>query len=230
MYGGSSTIAFVRSFTHGINELHGEFGNTQVEPDPKYQKLNPISGALRPCHRGDEEFRDFSRDKTDEYLHCFWEFVHPLFPVLHKPSFTEKYQQNWPRSENDENGKSMSIEEGIFIASLNLTFAIGCQFSTSLPPSERSSVAENYYQRSRKAFAYDVLDSISVSVVQMLLLSGVYLQSTRYASRCWNVVGLAIRVAQSLALHKDLSGQRHELQLASEMKRRIWHTCVILDK
>jgi hypothetical protein len=64
----------------------------------------------------------------------------------------------------------------------------------------------------------------------MLLVSGVYLQSTRYASRCWNVIGLAIRTAQSLGLHLDLTKYRPDNQLNKEMARRIWHTCLVLDK
>ncbi|KAK1239806.1 hypothetical protein MKX08_007248 [Trichoderma sp. CBMAI-0020] len=83
---------------------------------------------------------------------------------------------------------------------------------------------------SRQVLLYDILGTTSVSVVQWLLLSGVYLQSTKYASHCWNSIGLAIRLAQSLGLHLEHPGPKSEGQLNREMRRRIWHTCVVLDR
>ena len=64
----------------------------------------------------------------------------------------------------------------------------------------------------------------------MLLLNGVYLQSTYYPNRCWNSVGLAIRVAQSLGLHNEHRTTQKRSQLQTEMGRRIWHNCMALDR
>ena len=82
----------------------------------------------------------------------------------------------------------------------------------------------------RHLLLFEVLDSTSLSLVQMLCLTGVYLQSTQHANRCWNSVGLAIRVAQSLGLHLNEVGGRKIPQLEREMRRRVWHTCVVLDR
>lgn len=121
-------------------------------------------------------------------------------------------------------------EEAIFTATLNLVFALGCKFSSFVEPSQHLSVADDFYQRSRQSYPFDILDSTSISLVQMLVLTGVYLQSTQHASRCWNSIGLAIRMAQSLGLHVDAVSHRGISQLALEMRRRIWHTCVHLDR
>lgn len=143
----------------------------------------------------------------------------------------EKYAQLWSSEDaKGIDGDLSDVNEVIFASTLNLIFSIGCQFSHSVAPQHKVAIADDFYQRSRKIFVYDMLDSISVSLVQMLVLTGVYLQSTQYASRCWNVIGLAIRTAQSLGLHLDMTKTRPESQVNREMRRRIWHSCVVMDK
>lgn len=232
VYRGSSTIAFLRSFTHGTSELTRQADTSasnnddnQAQPDP------PLSTKPLPIMEKDPSaFLLPPRWSANEYVQCFWEYIHPIFPVLHKTSFMEKYTRLWTSEGREPGGDISDVNENIFTSTLNLVFAIGCQFSASVPAQNKVSLAEDFYQRSRKVFVYDIFDSTSVSLVQMLLVSGVYLQSTRYASRCWNVVGLAIRTAQSLGLHIDVTKYRPENQLNKEMARRIWHTCFVLDK
>lgn len=233
IYGGSSTIAFVRHVTHGTHEndsavaapgsarrRDAQTGSRTVVTSPEMIRESDENAAVYPRRR-----------RADEFLHCFWEFVHPVFPVIHKTSFISKYEHIWSPGDIERHHNEISeLEDVIFSSTLNLVFALGCQFSRLIPSSNKASVADDFYQRSRHLFIFDVLDSTSVSVVQMLLVTGIYLQSTRYASRCWNVVGLAIRVAQSLGLHLDHTDRRPETQLDREMRRRVWHTCVMLDR
>jgi hypothetical protein len=170
------------------------------------------------------------RRQADNFVNCFWEFVHPLFPVLHRPTFQRKYEQLWTDSTEAHSDYVSEAEEAAFTSTLNLVFAVGCKFSSLIDPAQKSSVSDNFYQRSRQAYPFDILDSTSISLVQMLVLMAVYLQSTEYASRCWNSAGLAIRMAQSLGLHVDQSGKKGNTQLEVQMRRRIWHTCTGLDR
>ncbi|KEF56612.1 uncharacterized protein A1O9_06801 [Exophiala aquamarina CBS 119918] len=233
VYGGSSTIAFVRSFTHGASELIQQPDSRTSKGNAGHLKTDrPVSAQPLPImERDPASYLLPPRRSANDYVQCFWEYIHPLFPVLHKTSFMEKYSHLWSAEEGrDRDGDVSDVNENIFASTLNLVFAIGCQFSASVPAQNKVALAEDFYQRSRKIFVYDIFDSTSVSLVQMLLVSGVYLQSTRYASRCWNVIGLAIRTAQSLGLHLDVAKYRPENQLNKEMARRIWHTCLVLDK
>lgn len=170
------------------------------------------------------------RRQADNFLLCYWEFVHPLFPVLHRPTFLRAYERLWVDNADTQPEFATEAEEATFTSTLNLVFAIGCKFSSLVDAAQKSSVADNFYQRSRQAYPFDILDSTSISLVQMLVLTGVYLQSTEYASRCWNSVGLAIRMAMSLGLHVDNSARKAGSQVEREMRRRIWHTCVNLDR
>lgn len=228
LYGDSSTIAFARQVASG-GESHRP-SDRNMRPS---MYIIPPSGtsyktaSLEPLPPRESDADNFVlpfRRNADNYLHCFWNFVHPLFPILHKPSFTARYKSLWesqsPVGESDENVT--------FIPTLNLVFALGCQFSDLVPAEKKTKAAAAFYGRSRTLLHFDILGSIQVTVVQWLLLSALYLQSTSLATTCWTSVGLAIRLAQNLGLHLEPSVI--ECQVDREMRRRVWHTCVVLDR
>ncbi|KAL6360874.1 hypothetical protein LRP88_06582 [Fusarium phalaenopsidis] len=122
-----------------------------------------------------------------------------------------------------------ALQDAVFVSTLNIVLAIGCQFSDQVVTPRKLAIADKLYQRSKRCSMDEFLDSPTLSVVQLLLLTGVYLQSTKYANRCWHVIGSAIRAAQSIGAHLERrSDSRNQLQ--REMERRVWHTCVFLDR
>ncbi|EEU48925.1 uncharacterized protein NECHADRAFT_75561 [Fusarium vanettenii 77-13-4] len=224
MYGPSSTIAFVQF----CNETNRQGSLPEAEEQADEQPSAAIPEAIREKDPFAAVYPP--RRTADDFVRCFWEFVHPVFPVLHKTSFMSRYNLLWSADENETSNDTISeMEEVIFSSTLNIVFAIGCRFSESVPAASRASLAQTFYQRSRSIYRFEILDSMSLSAVQMLLLTGVYLQSTQQATRCWNAVGLAIRAAQSLGLHVE-SPNQSQSQLSREMRRRVWHTCLVLDK
>ncbi len=66
-----------------------------------------------------------------------------------------------------------------------------------------------FYARAKSLLSFDMLGRGSIGLVQALLLMGQYLQSTESSGLCWNVVGLAIRVAQRIGLHLGPSDSTH---------------------
>jgi len=108
---------------------------------------------------------------------------------------------------------------------LYLVFALGCQFSTLFEdPIQGGDV---YLNRAKSLLGFWVFDTGTVRVVQALLLLGVYLQSTNRPNRCWNVVGMGIRVAQGIQLHLD--SEVTDL-VEREIRRRAWWGCLLMDR
>ncbi|EME77312.1 uncharacterized protein MYCFIDRAFT_60126 [Pseudocercospora fijiensis CIRAD86] len=232
MYGPSSTVAFLRHVMPKQGTAtppdSGALDSRSINSEPRPRSAAPLPERVLPRNDGLAVLP--RRRQADNFLLCYWEFIHPLFPVLHKPTFTRKYEALWLDSEMIQREHDTEAEEAAFMSTLNLVFAIGCKFSGLVEPAQKQSVAEDFFQKSRQAYPFDVLDSNSISVVQMLVLTGVYLQSTQHASRCWNSIGLAIRMAQCLGLHVDHNGRHSMSQVELQMRRRIWHTCVSLDR
>ncbi|KIW70142.1 hypothetical protein PV04_02442 [Phialophora macrospora] len=172
-----------------------------------------------------------TRSAADRYVKAYFEFVHPIFPILHRPSFYQRYHRIWTGETDDEgNHDHTALESSIFLSTTHMTFALGCLYCDAHTPEGRNGLANQFYESARKVFSFDALDSISFEGIQLLLLQAVYLQSTAYANRCWNIVGMAIRGAQSIGLHVDSADSARTDQLRREMRRRVWHVCIIFDR
>jgi hypothetical protein len=138
------------------------------------------------------------------------------------------YERLWVSDLGEESDNE--VEDPCFIATVNIIFAIGCQFDEQNSSAGRTALADRFYQQSTSLFTIEFLDSPSLPVIQLLLLTGVYLQSTQHASRCWQTIGMAVRAAQEIGLHLENRYPTSESQHQREIRRRVWHTCVILDR
>ncbi|CAH0044582.1 unnamed protein product [Clonostachys solani] len=229
LVGESSPMAFVRSMLRTIGKNDSPLRATNTKPNDRSHHersyLSPQSqdGDLDPVSLP-------TRRVADGLVKAFWEYLHPLLPILHKPTFMRSYRLQWMGDDEAfSSHSSESQDDPPFLSTLNIVFAISCQFSDQITTTRKRVFADTFYRRSRRLFADEFLDYPTLATVQLLLLTGVYLQSTVHANRCWNVVGSAIRTAQSLGLHLDrTAGAKNQLQ--REMERRVWHTCVFFDR
>lgn len=165
-----------------------------------------------------------TREFADKYLHCYWEFFHPIFPILHRPKFHTIYSQLWQPA----TASQPKLDDAVFYSILNMVLALGCQRNESLGVSERDDLANEFYRRSVKLLSLDTLDASSLQIVQLLVLRGFYLLYSPLADRCWIVTGAAVRVAQVIGL-QSVKTEAALNQFDREMRRRVWHNCVILD-
>ena len=228
-FGASSAIALSTAVVRTINSIHNPLkpirlhflaGNTNQDRLAEQQSNNVTKQALVLP----------TRAAARKYVKSFFDCVHPIFPIIHRPSFQSKYQEVWTGDNDDDGDNDSEREDRTFLATMHMIFALGAKYSNINAQADRATIAEQFYQASRKELPLDLIDSASCEGIQLLLLQAIYLQSTRYASRCWNVVGMAVRAAQSLEFHQNLSKSPGSNQLQREMQRRIWHTCVIFDR
>ena len=125
--------------------------------------------------------------------------------------------------EFDKTWTADSPDDLLWFCLLNVIFALGARFSIN-----DDVDADIFFDRASQLLHPYILDVGSLRMVQILLLSGLYLQSTTRPNRCWSVVGLAVRIAQGLALHLNDHLQGVSI-IEHELKKRIWFGCVALD-
>lgn len=187
------------------------------------------------------------RSQADALLDDYWTYFHSLYPVLHRPSFMEKYMTLWAPSSartpphglksQPPKGYYAALDDKLFHCLLNLAFALGTQFGTAVDEGDRRELGLIFFKRAKALIDFDILARGDIFLVQMLILLGHYLQSTDMASACWNMVGLAIRVAQGIGLHHEpdyceqgCCSKGMSSQLEMEMRRRAWTSCILLDR
>ncbi|TPX08532.1 uncharacterized protein E0L32_010019 [Thyridium curvatum] len=215
-YGGSSTIAFLRQVGRA-GRVSG-YSTPRSRVLPLGDRTRRVSGLSEtpslPRRLLSKESGLASlpiRYRSDRYLGCYWEFVYPLFPLFYKPHFMATYEQLWmPRTSEPIE----TAEDTLFLCNLNLAFALGCQFCDDIDPRERLAMANQFFERSQQFMAFDFLASTEIAVVQWLLLMAVY----------------SIRMAQNMGLHLECPRSPPACQVDAEIRRRVWHTAVVLDR
>ncbi|CAH0023971.1 unnamed protein product [Clonostachys rhizophaga] len=168
----------------------------------------------------------------------YFERVFYLYPVFDRDSFESAYQSLWTPGGQHQGHPDSSLDIGLggrgggattiaFHSSLNCIFALGSAVS-DLSTSAKLTAYDVFFSRSKQNISLDLVDMNNISVVQTMLLVALTLQGTPFPDRCWNAVGMACRIAQSLGLHSMPKFDPQESRVW-KIRRRTWHGCIVLD-
>jgi hypothetical protein len=241
-YGNSSVASFMRLAGESM-PLQSYMSALRVSKNESSRPQHSDRGIWRDLGHPsvDLRFDDFSlppRSLADHLLECYWDRVHCLFPFFHRPSFEQAYENLWG-SEKASKPQLPQLNIGlggatdcapnsvVFHCALNGIFALGCHFS-DIPAEEREPAVYSFFLRAKRFVNLDLFDIGTIGVVQTLLIVSLLLQSTPYPMRCWNAIGLACRAGQGLGLHETTTHASNK-PLETEIRRRTWHGCVIMD-
>jgi hypothetical protein len=218
-FGRSSTLSFMEGIKAAISSSANLSPTDTTTPSSTHPRPRRSRSARIPINDVDALVLP-PRRTADHLVDLYFKYVHTLYPWLHEPSFRAQYEGLWttppgPTTEDDP----------LFYCLLNLVLALGCQFSTLFESSIHSG--DTFFNRAKTLLGFSIFDVGTLQVVQALLLMGSYLQSTNRPNRCWNVLGMGIRVAQGLGLHIERSGGDF---VDRETRRRVWWGCVLMDR
>lgn len=224
--GRSPSAFFGRSSTYVFTQRLKEIIASANHIPTQAHKLSRQShnAATHLCHFSSYDILLPSRKLADHLVALYFRYTHNLYPFLHRPSFMETYESIWSGNESLE-------QKPYFYASLNIIFAIGGQFSDDIPTANREEALQIYFERANKILNLESLNMTGdLQMIQALLLTCQYLQGTKKANMCWNLVGLTVRIAQSNGLHIDADETVCENRIELELRRRLWWGCMLLDK
>lgn len=167
-----------------------------------------------------EELFDLPTQAWD-MLKTFMEFRHRLSPIFHGPTIWSVFETvvNCSVEERHQHRYTLAI--------MNMMFAI-CSSHQLLPTHVAPALARRYYDIAIELLQPTLLQDWSIAKVQALLLGSRYLQSSNCPDECWNVLGVAIRIAYGLELHRP-PPETDSFNL-QETKKRVWNACFTLDK
>ncbi|KAF9894111.1 hypothetical protein FE257_009084 [Aspergillus nanangensis] len=186
------------------------------------------------------------RRHADRLLDLYFSRVHLVYPVLHQRTFVRQCDRLWQSEgarSRDPHSNTCSLlcrqksHGKMFPAMLNAVFALASLFESGSP--EQNTVqADAFFRQTQTIDLLEILDDeVGIELIQLGLLMGFYLQSTERFSKCWNITGLTIRMAQNIGLQLSLSDARKKGLLTSyitqaewEMRVRVWYGCVLLDR
>ncbi|SJL10087.1 uncharacterized protein ARMOST_13469 [Armillaria ostoyae] len=169
----------------------------------------------------------------DHLLNLYFTYVHPSFPVIHKRSFQEAYKAgpDTPPSESGArspsgspfNRRSRHVPNLLLLVMFSLASRYADDPSNPMPSPDSGVMwpAGDLYLDRAKA----------------LLLMGYREIGIGAMAQAWTYIGMAIRMAQDLGMHRSADGwARRELggklftDAELQTRRRIWYSCVVMDK
>ncbi|KAG0259367.1 hypothetical protein BG011_002675 [Mortierella polycephala] len=158
------------------------------------------------------------RDLAEHLIECFFNYVHPNMPVLHKPTFMRQYRNPDP----------LKKPSGVL---LHAMFAIASRFSNhpEIIGRDPENFGDEYFERAKRLVDLEY-ELPRQSSIQALLLMVIYrFTSAKSGGRVWVMLGMAIRMAQDLGMHRN-SARWHLPPLETEIRKRLWWACYIMDR
>ena len=222
-FGGSSAGSFIKQIRKAIdgkiefprdvepsNTILDEVQLSMLMPERESRPKSQINYVLPP------------RKVADSLMAVFWQDVYPIYPNLDRHEIETAYQSLW----SGQGG----YDEPMFLCMLNIIFALSCLLSATIKPEQREASSEVFFVRAQETLNLNMWQVGSFQSVQAFLLLSQYLQSTNDPHRCWLVIGVAIRTAQSLGLHLPETSENVSSPRARELLRKVWHGCVLQDR
>ncbi|OAP58854.1 hypothetical protein AYL99_06151 [Fonsecaea erecta] len=156
-----------------------------------------------------------------ELINLFFDFHYELSPIFHAPTLLSQIDQVIAGD------TAYRSEHRYTLAIMNMLFAIAASHHRHRADASISST-RGYYDIAMALVGPTLLFDWKVEKVQILLLGARYLQSSSSPSECWNVLGLAIRIAYGLELHRA-PGKEFDC-IMRETRKRVWYACYGLDQ
>jgi hypothetical protein len=166
------------------------------------------------------------RTTCDALLEAFIFCFHPVAPLTHIPTLRNDYNTFWELHECGwANDGSISVP---FILSALYAGAVVCQhpaLEETIPGvSDMNSVATEIYREATNALylAHFPRTPTVSNLAAYMILQGTWMREEEPLTTC-SFVGVAVRVAQMLGLHKDPSHFASGIDaIQGEVQRRVW--------
>ncbi|CAC9885796.1 unnamed protein product, partial [Aureobasidium pullulans] len=155
-----------------------------------------------------------TRAMVDVFVDAFFVRYHPVFPILHEPTFRAQYASRMARP-----------GQGIWLVLVNIVAALGA-FVTN--PSSSDDTSLSIFRTAKRYLAVNALETGNLTLVQAFGMSAMFLQKINKPNTGYNYGGVAIRMAIGLGLHKEF-GSQHMSPFKQELRRRIWWSLCVLD-
>ncbi|PGG97353.1 hypothetical protein AJ79_09224 [Helicocarpus griseus UAMH5409] len=153
-----------------------------------------------------------------QLINAYFAYFHAFIPLIDEAGFRGTFV----------NG---SRSDPRWLALLNMVFALGSVAAYTADDTSH----DMYYQRARQNLTLDSLEGAHLETVQTLaLMGGFYLHYVSQPNLANSLMGVALRMATTLGLHREFVGNgagktKHSQTLTVDLRRRVWWSLFCLD-
>ncbi|RAL15901.1 Zn(II)2Cys6 transcription factor [Aspergillus homomorphus CBS 101889] len=222
------------SGAHLLHDVGSETGRTDTPESRRQDRSLVLPKALKHLPKlqkqsprkepPDLQFAIPPRKQADNLLGLYWDYVDSAYPWLDRPSIESAYETLWVKD------GELAMNETVLHCLLNLMFATSCVASQGEPPLVRYQSSVVFFDRAQALMSYQLMDLYNFEIIQILLLTAVYLQHEKEPQKCFRIIGTAIHIAQELGLHIPETTEAMENSKERDLARQVWNGCVIMDR
>ncbi|KAI1763505.1 hypothetical protein GGR53DRAFT_497352 [Hypoxylon sp. FL1150] len=150
---------------------------------------------------------------TDAMIDAYFRVYHVSYPIIHEPTFRAQYSEVIPRPD----GNSWLVLAYV-VAAIGVFSADTRISNFDLP----------LFAQARSMMSFNLLEVGNMTLVQAFTLISNYQQKRNKPNSGYNYLGLAVRMAMGLGLHKEFQGWSIS-PLNMEMRRRVWWTLCVFE-
>ncbi|TVY43617.1 Activator of stress genes [Lachnellula occidentalis] len=225
-HGGSSGTVFVKRMREQLGSLlspqkpgSASFLPKLPRPYPSVLLDSPRSATESPLDGGLPNTVDLpSKDVARKLCEHSLDTACALLRFIHHPTFYMMFERIYELPV-----ESFGNEENQFLPLLYVVLALGCMFERQGDDYEQSYKAGidhglKYFRAARQMM--DVTDCRDIMSLQALLFMILFLQATANLSTCYSYIGIALRSALRMGLHRNLAGSFNPIE--RETRRRLF--------
>ncbi|KAE8341155.1 fungal-specific transcription factor domain-containing protein [Aspergillus arachidicola] len=166
------------------------------------------------------------KEEAYQLLNVYLSTIHIAYPFLSRRQLFEELESLWMKDCDN-------VEYQPWLALFSFIFAIGSYY-TSFPHRKEAPSSQHFrYFQQGLYFAHGIDSNCSLISIWVLLVQCFFLLAICHTDHCWNTLGLAIRMGQSIGLHVETSstGSSQESSIGSRsQQRRTWYSMYVLDR
>ncbi|OJD15851.1 hypothetical protein AJ78_03948 [Emergomyces pasteurianus Ep9510] len=158
------------------------------------------------------------RPNSMQLINAYFTYCQAFIPLIDETAFRGTFL-----NENRSDRRWMGL--------LNMVFALGSIAAYAVEDTSH----DLYYRRARQYLTFDFLDSAHLETVQTLaLMGGFYLHYVSQPNLANFLMGVALRMATTLGLHREFVGNgpantKHSQTFSVDLRRRVWWSLFCLD-
>lgn len=181
-----------------------------VGPQQQQQQQHIINHLQNPLIA---QQPDPNRHITDAMIDAYFRLYHVSYPIIHEATFRAQYAGVIPRPSGD-----------CWLVLAYTVAAIGVYTTAA----NLDNLDTSLFAQARSILSFNFLEVGNLTLVQALTLISNYQQKRDKPNSGYNYLGLAVRMAMGLGLHKEFQGWNIS-PLNMEIRRRVWWSLCVFD-
>ncbi|KAK0215758.1 fungal-specific transcription factor domain-containing protein [Armillaria fumosa] len=214
-FGPSSSFALFMSAISIGKKPKGGLNTMQLQD---YSNVYPWERATADAEKSHYVFPD--NDLITSLIAIYFETIHPIFPILHRPTFTKDV------------ANGLHLRDEYFGATLLLVLSVASRYSDDprvlVDPSSKLSAGWEFINQA-PLFKKAVLSPPSLYELQSPVLGAIYSLGTSVPRFSWTIVGVGLRAATEIGLHRR-KPEGYNMTVDDELKKRSFWALITLDR